>query len=130
MSLSADQMRDAVDRYFAAWNSLDVSSYTACFDENAVVHDPYGSPPLHGAKALREFFGGIAKALQEVDIVTEHLYAAGNRMAVVFKGKGIGKNGKPVDVEGVDVFEFTDGGRISSLWAYWDTAAVLAKLRS
>lgn len=130
MPLSVDQMREAVDRYFAAWNRLDPASYTACFAEDAIVHDPYGSAPLRGSDALREFFGGIARALREVNIVAERLHVAGNRVAVVFKGTGIGRNGKPVDVEGVDVFEFNVAGKISGLWAYWDPAAVLAKLRS
>jgi len=34
-----------------------------------------------------------------------------------------------VEVAGIDVFEFNEAGRITSLWAYWDPAAVLAKLR-
>jgi steroid delta-isomerase len=50
-------------------------------------------------------------------------------MAVVFHGKAIGKNQKPVELAGIDLFEFNEAGRITSLWAYWDPAAVLAKLR-
>jgi steroid delta-isomerase len=129
MSLSSQQMRDAVDRYFAAWCSLDPSAYVACFDEHAVVHDPYGSTPHQGSSALRSFFGGIAQAVQEVRIQADSVYPAGNRAAVVFQGKAIGKNRKPVDVVGIDVFEFNEGARITALWAYWDPAAVLAKLR-
>jgi steroid delta-isomerase len=122
-------MSDAVDRYFAAWSSLDPSAYVACFDENAVVHDPYGSTPHQGAGALRHFFGTIADAVQEVRIRAQSVYAASNRAAVVFHGQAVGKNQKPVEVAGIDVFEFNEGGRITTLWAYWDPAAVLAKLR-
>src|SRR5262245_28406069 len=130
MPLSREQMRDVVDRYFAAWNSLDSSAYRACFSEDAVVHDPYGATPLRGGAALLEFFLGIAKALQEVTVAVNDMYVAGNRIAVVFKGNGVGKNGKPVSIEGVDVFEMNDGGKITGLWSYWDPAAVLAKVRS
>ena len=91
-------MSDAVDRYFAAWSSLDPSAYVACFDENAVVHDPYGSTPHKGASALREFFGGIAHAIQDVSIQADSVYAASDRVAVVFRGKAIGKNLKPAAV--------------------------------
>ena len=129
MSLSSDQMRDAIDRYFAAWTSLDPSAYVACFTDNAVVHDPYGSTPHQGANALRDFFGGIAHAVHEVRIQTDSLYVAGNRAAVVFRGTAVGKNLKPVEVTGIDVFEFNAAGRITALWAYWDPVAVLAKLR-
>ena len=129
MPLSPKQMSDAVDRYFAAWCSLDPSAYVACFDEKAVVHDPYGSTPREGASALREFFGGIAHAVQDVSIQADSVHAASNRAAVVFRGMARGKNLKPVEVAGIDVFEFNEAGRITSLWGYWDPAAVLAKLR-
>ncbi|HEY7531538.1 MAG TPA: nuclear transport factor 2 family protein, partial [Nitrospiraceae bacterium] len=129
MSPSAEDMRDAVDRYFAAWASLDPVAYTACFSDEAVLHDPYGSTPLQGAKALREFFSEIAQALQEVRLEAEAVHVAGNRAAVVFRGKAIGKNQRPAEVVGVDVFEFDTAGRITILWAYWDSAAVLTKLR-
>jgi steroid delta-isomerase len=129
MSLAGDAIRDAVNRYFAAWSSLDPVAYIACFSDDAVVHDPYGSTPRQGAKALREFFGGIAAALEEVRLEAEAVHVTANRAAVVFCGKAIGKNRKPVEVVGIDVFEFDDSGRIATLWAYWDSAAVLAKLR-
>ena len=84
-------MRDVVDRYFAAWNSLDPSAYRACFSEDAVVHDPYGATSLQGAAALLEFFCGIAKALQEVTVAVDDMYVAGNRVAVVFKARAWAK---------------------------------------
>ncbi|MBH0205208.1 MAG: SnoaL-like domain-containing protein [Nitrospira sp.] len=128
-SPSPKELRDAVDRYFASWTSLDPSAYAACFSEDAIVHDPYGSRPHQGTKALRMFFSEVAQALQEVTIEAEAVYTAANRAAVVFQGKAIGKNGKPVHVDGIDVFEFNDTGRITTLWAYWDSTVVLAKLR-
>ena len=129
MSPSPTQPRDAVDRDFASWASLDPSAYTACFSEDAIVHDPYGATPYYGAKAVRKFFSEVAHALQEVTIDAEAVHVAANRAAVVFRGTAIGMNGKPVQVDGIDVFEFNDAGRITTLWAYWDSAALLAKLR-
>lgn len=129
MPLTSDMIRDAVDRYFAAWRRLDPAAYAACFTEEAVLHDPYGTTPHRGTQGLRAFFTGVAQALSEVRIEPQAVYPAGNRAAVVFYGKGSGKNGKVVDVEGVDVFEFDQTGRITTLWGYWDSAAVLAKLR-
>ena len=129
MPLTAETMRDVVDRYFAAWRRLDPAAYTACFTAEAELHEPYGSTPHRGTQGVRAFFTGVAQALSEVRLEPKAVYSAGNRAAVVFHGKGSGKNGKVVDVEGVDVFEFDQNGRITALWAYWDSAAVLAKLR-
>ena len=129
MPLSTEMLRDVVDRYFAAWRRLDPAAYAACFTAETVIHDPYGSTPHRGTQGLRAFFTGVAHALSEVRLEAKAMYPAGNRAAVVFQGQGSGKNGKVVDVEGVDVFEFDQTGRITTLWAYWDSAAVLAKLR-
>jgi steroid delta-isomerase len=130
MLLSANVIQDAIDRYFAAWTSLDPVAYTACFMPDAVVHDPFGRTPYRGTESLRAFFTDVAHALSEVRIEVEAIYAAGNRAAVPFRGNGTGRNGKVAVVEGVDVFEFDRSGRITTLWAYWDSEAVLAKLRS
>jgi steroid Delta-isomerase len=130
MSLTSEQMHDAVDRYFSARNSLDPAACTACFTDDATVHDPYGATPIQGAAALREFFCGIANALQEFRVEAKSIYMSGDRAAVLFRRSGVGKNGKSVTVEGVNVFEFNHAGKISGLWSYWDAAAVLAQLKS
>lgn len=130
MPLSPDEIRDRVDRYFAAWRALDPIAWTACFAADAISHEPYGATPVQGHAALKTLFHTIASALQEVSIRAEETHVAHNRAAVLFRGQGIGKNGKPVNVEGIDVFEFNDAGQIQTLWAYWDPATVLAKLRT
>jgi len=130
MPLSHDEIRDRVDRYFAAWRALDPTAWTACFAPDAVSHEPYGATPVQGHAALKALFHTIASALREVSIRAEETHVAHNRAAVLFRGQGIGKNDKPVNVEGIDVFEFNEAGQIQSLWAYWDPATVLAKLRT
>ena len=129
MPLSPDEIRDRVDRYFAAWRALDPTAWTACFAADAVSHEPYGATPVQGHAALKMVFHAIAGALREVTIHAQEMHIAHNRAAVVFHGQGIGKNGKPVEIHGIDVFEFNEAGNIQTLWAYWDPAAVLAKLR-
>lgn len=130
MSLSTDDIRDRVDRYFAAWQALDAAAWCACFAADATGHEPYGTTPVQGHAALKALFHTITNALQEVAIHAQELHVAHNRAAVLFHGRGVGKNGKPVEVKGIDVFEFNEAGQIQTLWAYWDPAAVLEKLRS
>jgi steroid delta-isomerase len=130
MPLTSEQMRDAVDRYFAARNSMDAAASTACFTDEARVHDPYGSTPIEGIVAIREFFDGMENVFKDFKVVAESIYPSGDRAAVFFRRTGVGKNGKLLTVEGVNVFEFNHAGRISSLWSYWDAPAVLASLKS
>lgn len=129
MPLSPDHIRDLVDRYFAAWRALDPTAWTACFAADAVSHEPYGTTPIQGHAALKTLFHTIAGALQEVTIQAQETHVAHDRAAVLFHGQGIGKNGMPVLVKGIDVFEFNEAGEIQTLWAYWDPATVLAELR-
>ncbi|HSN04563.1 MAG TPA: nuclear transport factor 2 family protein [Nitrospira sp.] len=130
MSRSPDDIRDRVDRYFAAWRALDPTAWTACFAADAVGHEPYGATPVQGHAALKVLFHAIAGALQEVTIYAQETHGAHNRAAVLFHGQDIGRNGKPVEVKGIDVFGFNEAGQIQTFWAYWDPAAVLAKLRA
>ena len=130
MSVTADVMRDAVDRYFAARNSMDPAACTACFTEDATIHDPYGATPVQGVVELREYFDAIAKVLQEFRVEAVSVFISGDRAAALFRRTGIGKSGKPFTVEGINVFEFNHAGRITNLWSYWDAAAVLAQLKS
>ncbi|NOS79684.1 MAG: SnoaL-like domain-containing protein [Nitrospira sp.] len=129
MPLSPDEIRDRVDRYFAAWRALDPTAWTACFAHDAISHEPYGATPVQGHAALKTLFHSIAGALQEVTIRAQETHISHNRAAVLFHGRGIGKNGKPVEVKGIDVFEFNEASEIQTFWAYWDPATVLAKLR-
>jgi len=130
MSMTVEEMSDAVDRYFAARNSMDSAASTACFTDDATMQDPYGSTPIEGAVAIREFFDGLEHFFRDFKVVAESIYPSGNRAAVVFRRTGAGKNGKPLTVGGVHVFEFNHAGRITNLWSYWDAAAVLAQLKS
>lgn len=130
MSVTPGEIRDAVDRYFAARNSMDSAASTACFTEDATMHDPYGSTPIEGAGAIRAFFDGLEHFFVDFKVVAEEIYPSGNRAAVIFRRTGVGKNGKPLTVGGVHVFEFNHAARITNLWSYWDAAAVLAQLKS
>lgn len=129
MPLSPDIIRDRVDRYFAAWRALDATALSACFTADALCHEPYGATPAQGQAALKTLFHTIASALQELTIHAQETHVAHNRAAVVFRGQGIGRNGKPVEIHGIDVFEFNQAGEIQTFWSYWDPATVLAKLR-
>ena len=126
--MSQEQMRSVVAQYFAAWSAMDPEKWVSCFAGDAMSHDPYGATPMRGRTALREFFGRITGAMQEITLSGAPVFTAKDRAAVQFKGQGVGKNGRVVAIEGIDVFEFNGEGKIQTLWAYWDPAEVLAKL--
>jgi steroid Delta-isomerase len=116
--------------YFAATRAMDVEAWLANFAEDAVSEDPVGGNLLVGHHAMRQFFLSITSLFEQVGLTEDFVHIVGKEAAVKFTGKGVGKNGKAVTFEGIDVFEFNDAGLIQSLKAYWNPAAAIADLQT
>jgi steroid delta-isomerase len=127
--MAPDNPQSVVGRYFAATRAMDLEAWIACFAENAISHEPAAPVPLQGHTALRQFFQGLAGAFQKVGLTEDHVFVTGNKVAVKFTGRGIGKNGREVVFEGIDVFEINDRGTIQTMWGYWNPAAMMAQLQ-
>ncbi|MFN7949499.1 MAG: nuclear transport factor 2 family protein [Blastocatellia bacterium] len=128
--MSSENTQQVVADYFAAIRAMDREAWIATFASDGVSHDPYGAPEHRGHDALRQFFDGIAGAFETVGLTEDQVFAAGNRVAVKWTGRGTGRNGRAVTFEGIDVFEFNEAGLIQTAWAYWNPAAMMAELMS
>lgn len=122
-------IQKVVADYFAATRAIDGEAWIATFADDAVSHDPVGALPMQGKDALREFFAGIAGAFETVGLTEESVFVSGNSAAVKWTGRGVGKNGREVTFEGIDVFEINEEGKIQRMWAYWNPAAMMAELQ-
>lgn len=128
--MSTDRIQKAVADYFAAIRAMDTAGWVSTFTEDAINYDPVGAPPNRGHAALTEFFEGITGAFEQVGLFEDHVFVSGNEAAVKWTGRGVGKNGREVTFEGIDVFEINDEGKIQTLRAYWNPAAMMAQLQS
>lgn len=126
--MTADTVEMAVADYFKALRDMDVEAWLRIFDENAVSHDPVGSPPLVGHAGLRKFLTGILGLFDNVGLQEQQVFVAGHEAAVKWTGYGRGKNGRDVRFEGIDIITVNDAGRITNVRAYWDAAALLAEV--
>jgi steroid delta-isomerase len=120
----------AVAEYFAATRAMNIERFVNVFAADAVSHDPVGAPPHHGHEALRSFLTGVFSLLDSFGLTEDNVFLAGNSAAVKWTGAGVGKNGKSVHFQGIDVLEFNSEGQIIMVHAYWDPAPVLATLQS
>jgi steroid Delta-isomerase len=127
MPISCEQ---AVAEYFAAIRAMDVERWVNTFDANAVSHDPVGAPPMRGHEALRQFLTQINSGFDSLGLTEDNVFINGNSAAVKWTGKGLGRNGKSVTFEGVDVIECNDSGKIVAVHAYWDAGPVMATIQS
>lgn len=126
---SESAIRSAIEAYFAAIRAGDVNAWLATYAEDAVAHDPVGAPPHVGHAGLRGFFEGINSAFDSIALHEESIFVAGNEAAVKWRGEGTGMNGKTVTFEGIDVFQINEDGKIQSVQAYWNPAAMMAELQ-
>ena len=127
--MSIEAIQKVVADYFAAIRAMDVEGVVATFAANAVSHDPVGGPAIEGLAGIRQFFQGMTSAFEEAGLTENHVFISGDGAAVKWTGHGIGKNGREVNFEGIDVFKVNEEGKIQNLWAYWDAAAMMAELQ-
>jgi len=129
IQVSPEVVQKAVADYFAATRAMDAAAWVATFAEDAVSYDPANSPPHQGRAALREFFEGIAAAFEQVGLTEDHVFVVGHQAAVKWTGRGVGKNGRAVTFEGIDIIEVNAEGKIQAVRAYWNPAALVAELQ-
>jgi steroid delta-isomerase len=126
--MSPEVVAKAVKAYFAALRAMDQQAWVNTFAEDAVSHDPVGTPAISGHQKLGEFFQTITAAFKEVDLKEDEIFIAGNGAAVKWSGRGISKQGRKTHFEGIDVFTVNEAGKIQTLDAYWNPAEMVAQL--
>lgn len=108
------QMCDVVAAYFNAFDAEDADAIAALFANNAEVHDPVGSAPHIGIKAIRAFYGeSVAvrpKLVQQGPTRTASDYAA-------FAFTVTLPTGQRIDV--IDTFKFDAAGKVIEMRAYF-----------
>jgi steroid delta-isomerase len=118
----------AVDAYFAAIRDRDERRWLAGFADDAVVHDPVGSLPAEGEDGLREVWRVLSAPFKKLLIGEHAAFYSSSGAAVHWTARGTGANEREVSFEGITVFEFAPDGKIQTLMAYWDPAAMMIEL--
>jgi len=125
--MSSETVQKAVNDYFDAICNLNCEAWIATFAADAVSHEP-GSPPLEGHDALRAFFNGVAGGFETIEMRPQQIFVVGNEAGVKWSASGLGKTGRQAKFEGIDIFTLNGDGKIQTVKAYWDPAAMMAQL--
>jgi steroid delta-isomerase len=128
--MSPETVARTVRAYFDAIKSMKADNWLATFAPDAEAYDPADAPPHKGHDGLRQFFEGITSALKEVELHPDQTFIVGREAAVKWTGSGVGKNGRKVHFEGIDIFELNDDGLIQKTRAYWNPAELMGQLQS
>lgn len=120
---SPEQVRLVVDDYLASFPKKDRDAFLACFADDAEQVDPVPSPMNVGKEAIGRFWDSIATMADTMEPQLDRVHVCGNEAAVVFTMHArSGDGGSAIDI--VDILEVNDDGKIASLRAYWDPAAI------
>lgn len=122
-------IHSSVAAYFAATNSLDVEAYVNGFAPDGEMHSPPGSPPIAGHEAIRQMAQRLFAPYQAIRATIERVIVSGNGAAVVYTASFTAHNGRTATVEGIDVFEIYDDGKIKVARYYWDPTPLRALLQ-
>lgn len=111
--MDAQEKINVVNRYIDGINSKDLDTIKELFDEQATVEDPIGTDPHVGMEAVCKFYEGAFSAELKLES-TGPVRCGGNAAAFPF----IVRTPK-MEIEVIDIFEFNENGKITSMRAYW-----------
>ena len=126
--MSYESVKNTTRNFYAALRANDVEAWVSSFAENAVLEDPVGTDPRKGKTEIREFLVGVLALTNEFGISEDHVFINENTAAVKWTGKGVGRNGRKIQFEGIDLIEVNEQGEIILLRAFWDAEPTLAIL--
>ncbi len=110
--------------YFEALAKGDIDAWLGLFADDAVSHDPVGSPH-HGKGELREFLINLVGNFKSVALYDREILSVGDTAAVKWEGIAEGTTGQTVTFYGIDVISVDRTGKIRTVYAFWDPAPVL-----
>ena len=102
-----------VHQYVEAFDKADMDIIREIYAADAIVEDPVGTPVHRGIEAVCAFYEGALTSGAKLEL-TGPARCTGNAVAFPFQVK---MPGAVIDI--IDVFEFNEEGKISSMRAYW-----------
>ena len=130
----ADDVRAAVEEFFAAVNSGDVDSVGDMMTEDFVEHEELeGLPP--NREGVKQFFTMAHAAFEGFQITPEQVIVEGDtavvraRMAGTHTGDfmGVPASGNSVDVGMIDIVRFDDG-KAAEHWGILDAMSLMQQI--
>ena len=118
----AATIRAAVDRYTSCFSARDRTAFLANFADDAWIEDPVGTPRREGIDAIGAFFDETQGLSDEISLVrTGPVRVAAGEAAFPMQARPV-IGGTTFALDIIDVMTFDEGGRITTMRAFWDPA--------
>ena len=127
MTLSRDDMQRLTEEFYAAMSSHDLDGVLSRMDDSVVDHQLPPEMP-NGKEGAAAFFGMMFGSTPDMKFEILDMLVSGNRVAIRSRvtGTQIGPfmempaTGKPFDVEGIDIVNVNDDGKLVEHWGIFD----------
>ena len=124
--IAPEVIHATITSYFAANNARDVEAFVSVFATDAALYNISENSPIIGHEAIRQATQQLLDPYSELDATINRIFTSDNGAAVFYTAHLITKNGRSATVEGIDVFEMNEDGKIQAIRYYIDVAAALA----
>jgi ketosteroid isomerase-like protein len=127
--VSTEEIAALLTIYFDNMAAMNAEGWLEIFSEDALIHDPVGSPPKLVHKDSQQFFKILSNFFEKIELSKDNIFFVKNGAAVKWTMQVVAKSGRHTTVEGISVFEINDIGKIQKVSSYWDEAAMMMKLK-
>lgn len=110
-------MYAVVHRYIQALNTGDLDTIVSLYAEDGTVEDPVGTTPHQGHAAIRTFYAQSLSMKLDVELEGS-IRAVANHAVFAFCVR-LSIQGQDMAIRPIDVFRFTDDGKILSMKAFF-----------
>ena len=117
MTVTTEQMVNAVETYISSYCSGDLDGILSVFAEDAIVEDPVGAPKLQGHDAIRTFMAAGVSMGAKLKLLGPIRCAADTAAFPFAVELDMAGTAKRIDV--IDVFRFNDTGKVIEMRAVW-----------
>ncbi|HEX6238698.1 MAG TPA: nuclear transport factor 2 family protein [Acidimicrobiales bacterium] len=124
MPATRDSIDATIDAYLAAFSAGDREGWLACFAEGAWIEDPVGSPRRTGRDEIVAFWDETHAMPDSIELRPLGLrIIVGGEAVFTMQARPV-LGGATFAMDVIDHMTFDDGGRIVSLRAFFDPAAM------
>ena len=107
-------------RYAEAWEQRDPARAAALFTENAPYHEMPFDAPKAGRNGIRDYWATVTADQRDVDFTSSVVAVSGRTGIARWNAKlKSASSGVNVELDGIFVLTFDDGGLCSELREWW-----------
>jgi hypothetical protein len=127
---------DSVEEFYRAWSARDPAGVARPIVDDGSFRDPLCRGPLTGGP-LRAHVEAFVTALPELRFSVQRIHRDGRHAVAIWTLNALCKGaldaelaaeGVPLELEGVDVFDLADDGRLQSVHRHFDRRALAEQL--